>query len=43
MTAAINSKSKILKAAIGEETVEQMLTLLREVETRLFALRDSAP
>ncbi|MDI4238274.1 MarR family transcriptional regulator [Bradyrhizobium sp. Arg237L] len=39
VTASINRKSQILKAAIGESTVEQLLALLRDVEVSLHALR----
>ena len=39
VAAAIHDKSQILKATIGEDTVEQLLTLLRVVEVRLTALR----
>lgn len=38
VTAAINVKSKVVKEAIGEPMVENLLSLLREVEVRLSRL-----
>jgi homoprotocatechuate degradation regulator HpaR len=38
VTAAINEKSKVVKEAIGEQMVENLLSLLREVEVRLSRL-----
>lgn len=38
VTAALSSKSRILKKAIGETTVDHLLTLLRLVEVRLSTI-----
>jgi homoprotocatechuate degradation regulator HpaR len=42
VSAAIAVKSKVLKDTIGESIVENLLTLLREVEVRLSSLTDGA-
>ena len=39
VTAALASKSRILKKAIGETTVDHLLTLLRVVEVRLSTIK----